>query len=156
MLSSLPTELVREITESAVPHSFNSTTYRERQRTLCSLSLVSKLLRSIAQPLLSEIVWIKSTSEIDRLPKAGASRISRPDRGVKCAVIESRNVNDARSADVKGASLERALQLLQSVTTLTVTAYFGGYFDVCSLEDLLGALCSPSASLSTADYQTFL
>ncbi|GAA5892577.1 uncharacterized protein JCM6883_007403 [Sporobolomyces salmoneus] len=59
-LSSLPPELVRDIIESTVPHSFHSTTYDERQSTLCSLSLVSRQFRAIAQPLLFEIVWVDS------------------------------------------------------------------------------------------------
>ncbi|GAA5894858.1 uncharacterized protein JCM6883_002234 [Sporobolomyces salmoneus] len=60
MLSSLPPELLRDIIEATVPHSFHSTTYQTRQNTLCSLALVSKRFRAIAQPLLLEIVWIKS------------------------------------------------------------------------------------------------
>lgn len=68
MLSSLPTELIREIIESTVPHSFHSTTYHERQDTLRSLSLVSKVFQSIAQPLLVEIVWIKSARDLFGFP----------------------------------------------------------------------------------------
>jgi hypothetical protein len=134
MLSSLPTELIREIIESTVPHTFHSKTYLERQRTLCSLSLVSKLFRSIAQPLLSEIVWIKSTSEIDRLPLAGTSRIGKEGRGVKCAVVESSQDEDARSPSAKTASLERALQLLQSATTLAVGGHYDGVLDLSIFE----------------------
>jgi len=139
MLSSLPTELIREIIESTVPHSFHSTTYQERQNTLRSLSLVSKLFRSIAQPLLLEIVWIKSTSEIERLSIAGTSRIGKEGRGVQCAVIESRQAGDARPPSGKVASLERALRLLQSVTTLTVTGFFPESLDLCVFEDFTSA-----------------
>ncbi|GAA5892280.1 uncharacterized protein JCM6883_007305 [Sporobolomyces salmoneus] len=53
---TLPPELLREILELSVPHSFHSTTYRDRQRTLCSLCLVSYQFRAIAQPLLEEVV----------------------------------------------------------------------------------------------------
>ncbi|GAA5831813.1 hypothetical protein JCM5353_006175 [Sporobolomyces roseus] len=63
-LSSLPTELVRQIIESSVPSTFHSTTYKERQSTLRSLCLVSRLFRHLAQPLLSEIVWIKSHEKL--------------------------------------------------------------------------------------------
>ncbi|GAA5894603.1 uncharacterized protein JCM6883_002152 [Sporobolomyces salmoneus] len=66
MLSSLPPELLREIIESAVPHSFHSTTYRTRQKTLCSLSLVSKQFRAIAQPLLLEVVRIDPKRNLNR------------------------------------------------------------------------------------------
>ncbi|GAA5964844.1 hypothetical protein JCM3765_005799 [Sporobolomyces pararoseus] len=57
-LSTLPPELVHQIIESTVPHTFHSTTYKQRSGTLRSVSLVSKLFYSIAQPLLLEMVWI--------------------------------------------------------------------------------------------------
>ena len=63
--SSLPTELVRQIIESSVPSTFDSTTYSFRRSTLRSLCLVSRRFRSIAQPLLFEIIWIKSPKELD-------------------------------------------------------------------------------------------
>jgi len=68
MLSSLPPELLRDIIEATVPHAFHSKTYDTRQQTLCSLSLVSKLFRSIAQPLLLEIVSVKSVRQLEILP----------------------------------------------------------------------------------------
>jgi len=63
--SSLPTELVRQIIESSVPSTFDSTTYSFRRSTLRSLCLVSRQFCSIAQPLLFEIIWIKSLKELD-------------------------------------------------------------------------------------------
>ncbi|GAA5971167.1 hypothetical protein JCM3765_006158 [Sporobolomyces pararoseus] len=62
--SSLPPELVHQIIESTVPHTFHTTTYYDRQRTLCRLSLVSRQFRSIAQPLLLEIAWIKRDDQL--------------------------------------------------------------------------------------------
>jgi hypothetical protein len=147
MLSSLPTELIREIIESTVPHTFHSTTYQERQRTLCSLSLVSKLFRSIAQPLLLEIVWIESTSEIDRLPLAGTSRSGEHGRAVRCAVVDLSRVDEARSPSANIANLERALPHFQSVTTLTVTGFLEGSLDLCAFENFLGTSYSPSVYL---------
>ncbi|GAA5997780.1 hypothetical protein JCM5350_003055 [Sporobolomyces pararoseus] len=70
MLSSLPPELLHQIIESTVPHTFHTTTYRDRQRTLCSLSLVSKQFQAIAQPLLYEVVWIKTLETIQRFESA--------------------------------------------------------------------------------------
>ncbi|GAA5893484.1 uncharacterized protein JCM6883_003533 [Sporobolomyces salmoneus] len=67
MLSSLPPELVREIIESTVPHTYHSTTYQSRQATLRSLSLVSRQFRAIAQPLLFEIVYLESDARLKRL-----------------------------------------------------------------------------------------
>ncbi|GAA5892543.1 uncharacterized protein JCM6883_007393 [Sporobolomyces salmoneus] len=58
--SSLPPELLRQIIESTVPHSFHTDTYEERQDNLRTLSLVSRQFRAIAQPLLVEIVWVQA------------------------------------------------------------------------------------------------
>jgi hypothetical protein len=92
MLSSLPTELLREIIESSVTHTFHSRTYNDRQHTLCSLSLVSKLFRSIAQPLLLEIVQVDSRDRIEKLPDLRRSSrtrrfvyISRPGKDASLA-----------------------------------------------------------------------
>ncbi|GAA5917338.1 uncharacterized protein JCM6883_005444, partial [Sporobolomyces salmoneus] len=63
-LSSLPPELLRNIIESTFPHSYHSMTYKERQSTLCSLSLVSRQFRAIAQPLLFEIVSIETDEQL--------------------------------------------------------------------------------------------
>ncbi|GAA5846738.1 hypothetical protein JCM3766R1_005047 [Sporobolomyces carnicolor] len=67
MLSSLPPELLRNIIESTVPHSFHQGTYSERQTTLCSLSLVSRQFYAIAQPLLKEVIWIEFPGQLDSL-----------------------------------------------------------------------------------------
>ncbi|GAA5912951.1 uncharacterized protein JCM6883_006267 [Sporobolomyces salmoneus] len=69
ILSSLPPELLRDIIESTIPSTFHSTTYAERQRTLRSFSLVSRQFRAIAQPLLSDIVFIASNSQLELLAK---------------------------------------------------------------------------------------
>ncbi|GAA5956152.1 hypothetical protein JCM3765_005471 [Sporobolomyces pararoseus] len=81
MLSSLPPELLLQIIESTVPSSFHSKTYDDRQHTLSSLSLVSQSFRAIAQPLLFEIVWIKSLATFDRY-KTAIGRFGEGDRGV--------------------------------------------------------------------------
>ncbi|GAA5912549.1 uncharacterized protein JCM6883_005942 [Sporobolomyces salmoneus] len=69
-LSSLPPELLRDIIESTVPLTFHSRTYKERRSTLCSLSLVSRHFRAIAQPLFRAIVWIKWDEQIELLLNA--------------------------------------------------------------------------------------
>ncbi|GAA5953474.1 hypothetical protein JCM3765_005047 [Sporobolomyces pararoseus] len=65
--SSLPPELVHQIIESTVPHTFHTTTYKDRQNALCRLSLVSRQFRSIAQPLLLEIAWIDSDDQLNQI-----------------------------------------------------------------------------------------
>lgn len=62
-LSSLPTELLREIIESTVPSTFHSSTYKSRQSTLCSLCLVCRKFCQIAQPRLFEIVFASNRLE---------------------------------------------------------------------------------------------
>lgn len=79
MLSSLPPELLHQIIESTVPRTFHTKTYDDRQRTLCSISLVSKQFRAIAQPLLHEIVWIKTLETLDRY-KTSTSETGKGDR----------------------------------------------------------------------------
>ena len=64
-LSSLPTELVRQIIESSVPSTFHSTTYSLRQTTLRSLCLVSRLFRQLALPLLFEVVYFQHPTALN-------------------------------------------------------------------------------------------
>ncbi|GAA5827309.1 hypothetical protein JCM5353_005971 [Sporobolomyces roseus] len=91
--SSLPTELVRQIIESSVPSTFHSSTYGERQSTLCSLSLVSHRLQQIAQPLLREVVCFTTTRRVvanmellntgvfyDSAPSTSATPLVRSDK----------------------------------------------------------------------------
>ena len=79
--SSLPPELVHQIIESTVPHAYHSDTYHGRQYTLCCLSLVSKVFRSIAQPLLFEIVELDPSRNgiepTENMAAAGSSRVQR-------------------------------------------------------------------------------
>jgi len=63
-LSSLPTELVRQIIEFSIPSTFHSTTYNERQTILRYLCLVSHRLQQIAQPLLREVVFLTTTRRL--------------------------------------------------------------------------------------------
>jgi len=71
--SSLPTELVRQIIESSVPSTFHSTTYRQRQSVLRSVSLVSRRFRQVAQTLLFEVIWAQSPENLaDALDAVGS------------------------------------------------------------------------------------
>jgi len=63
--SRLPTELVQHITESTVPLSFHSKTFTERQTTLRSVALVSRLFYQIAQPILLAVVKLASRTQHD-------------------------------------------------------------------------------------------
>jgi hypothetical protein len=68
MLSTLPPELLRLVIESTILHSYHPDTYKERQATLYSLSLVSRRFRQIAEPFLAEIVKLDSEEELRKIP----------------------------------------------------------------------------------------
>lgn len=77
MLSLLPTELLEQIIEATVPHSYHSETYRKRQDTLRSLSLVSRRFRAVAQPLLARVVFLQSSEQVLALETRAVARRSR-------------------------------------------------------------------------------
>ncbi|GAA5850261.1 hypothetical protein JCM8547_001065 [Rhodosporidiobolus lusitaniae] len=58
MLRSLLTELVEPIVHLSLPEDITGNTYSERQATLRALGLVSRKLRTVAQPILDEVVWV--------------------------------------------------------------------------------------------------
>ncbi|GAA5964882.1 hypothetical protein JCM3765_005811 [Sporobolomyces pararoseus] len=130
--SSLPPELVHQIIESTVPHTFHSSTYHERQSTLCRLSLVSKLFRSIAQPLLLEIIWVTSLQQISLLPlkEDGESGNGRKD-AVRWAVIQ---IPNDRLADASQEEFERTLRKFSSVANLTLSNSSHKVYDLEILE----------------------
>ncbi|GAA5894611.1 uncharacterized protein JCM6883_002154 [Sporobolomyces salmoneus] len=139
MLSTLPPELLREIIESTVPHSFHSTTYRTRQNTLCALSLVSKRFQAIAQPILSEIAWIQSSRELNRFrTRGGGGGGGRGGRGDattqehvgKHAVLD-RQGNNLRLKD--GSNLKR---IISAVNTLTINLIGEANLSCSHLESL--------------------
>ena len=71
--SRLPTELVQHIIRLIELSSYHSTTYVERQTTLRSLCLVSRLFRQIARPLLFVIVRIWTSKQFDSFCCQGVS-----------------------------------------------------------------------------------
>ncbi|GAA5869330.1 hypothetical protein JCM8547_008646 [Rhodosporidiobolus lusitaniae] len=65
MLDSLPTELVEHVVRLAVSSSFLPHLYHDRLATLTSLSLTSSKLRIVAQPILLEVVQLKSREAVE-------------------------------------------------------------------------------------------
>lgn len=61
-LSSLPTELVRQIIDSTLPSISEKNFHKTRQRTLSPLCLVSRQFRDISQSILREIIWLGNTN----------------------------------------------------------------------------------------------
>ncbi|GAA5956086.1 hypothetical protein JCM3765_005450 [Sporobolomyces pararoseus] len=131
MLSSLPPELLLQIIESTVPHTFHTRTYDDRQRSLSSLSLVSKQFYPIAQPLLYEIVWIKSLETLKRY-QTTINSFGEGERGgtvwkPKSAVIGSKVYSGPAKMTQEAISKE-APHLFSSVKSLTWN------FDYCGFE----------------------
>ncbi|GAA5877499.1 hypothetical protein JCM16303_003355 [Sporobolomyces ruberrimus] len=87
-INSLPPELLRQIVEASIPHSYRSATYPRRQRTLSNLCLVSNLFRQIAQPLLLEIVEIETEKGFEKLHRWLSAR-DRIDADVKTLICSS-------------------------------------------------------------------
>ncbi|GAA5963824.1 hypothetical protein JCM3765_004029 [Sporobolomyces pararoseus] len=110
--SSLPPELVLQIIESTVPHTFHSTTYTERQSTLCSLSLVSTLFRSIAQPLLHEIVKLDRL-DTDSLPVIRSSV-------VRWLIVDDDYTEYKYTAEEEKERLIESLRVLATAAKLTL------------------------------------
>jgi len=137
MLSSLPTELIREVIESTVPHSFHSTTYKQRQRTLCSLSLVSKLFRSIAQPLLLEIVRTE-TEDLVRLPLPNLGGGGRDSAGrLRCMIVEVAD-GDGSYLGANREAVRDSLRNFSSVSSLTTSSHSWEKLDLSFLSFLKG------------------
>lgn len=65
MFDALPPELVRLIIELAVPQTYHSTTYKDRQKTLCNLCLVSRQFLYFARPFLLKMIRIRSRAAFD-------------------------------------------------------------------------------------------
>jgi hypothetical protein len=71
MVSSLPNALLRQIVELTRPDTLHVADYKERQKTLCALSLTSKTFRSIAQPLLPKFILLNVAERVeDVVPRA--------------------------------------------------------------------------------------
>jgi len=130
-LSSLPTELLRQIIESSVPSTYHTTTYRKRQSTLCALCLVSRRFRLIAQPILRQIVSCRWSSGGALLKQI--EEVQQWSMAVCQATIP---------LSTHGDLLELAVSSYSKVQELTVNAY-PLKDDFCLLSHLSGTLYSP-------------
>ncbi|GAA5977687.1 hypothetical protein JCM5350_002320 [Sporobolomyces pararoseus] len=130
--SSLPPELVHQIIESTVPHTFHSTSYNQRQQTLCSLSLVSKFFRSIAQPLLFEIVKLKLFGDATELSIARALGGGVALGVVRSLVIDWEYDNSERTQEEEERFAE-SLQVAETARNLTLSYIEEEKYLVCLL-----------------------
>ncbi|GAA5900590.1 uncharacterized protein JCM6883_002891 [Sporobolomyces salmoneus] len=130
-LSSLPTELLRDIIEATVPRTYHSSTYTERQRTLCSLSRVSHQFREIAQTLLFGIVYIESDPQLHRLA------------AVDKETLELKELVTGRYLEAK--PIKELLGRCKGLESLVIANYdMDGYLD-------LGILVEPSSESKDQD-----
>ncbi|GAA5981163.1 hypothetical protein JCM5350_007181 [Sporobolomyces pararoseus] len=70
-MNSLPPELLSSIIEQAAHCDSTYDSYRSRLRTLSALSLVNRILRDLAQPLLPQKVWFQKENEFERFRLSG-------------------------------------------------------------------------------------
>ncbi|BGP20450.1 hypothetical protein JCM10213_001541 [Rhodosporidiobolus nylandii] len=70
MLDRLPLELVDHAVRLALPLSFSFSQYRERQDTLSALCRTSGAMQAVAQPLLFEVVELRTVNEVERFVEA--------------------------------------------------------------------------------------
>ncbi|GAA5970211.1 hypothetical protein JCM3765_005372 [Sporobolomyces pararoseus] len=118
--SSLPPELVQQIIESTVPHTFYFRTYKQRQQTLCRLSLVSNLFHSIAQPLLFEIVFLRDLRDAGKLPTTRAARGALTCGAIRSLIIERDGRNKVASTKEEKDRFVESLRVLRTARDLTV------------------------------------
>lgn len=63
-MNSLPSELVSRIVEYAAACDCTQASYKGRQKTLASLTLVNRTLHEMAQPLLPQILMVDSATKL--------------------------------------------------------------------------------------------
>ncbi|GAA5979979.1 hypothetical protein JCM5350_005984 [Sporobolomyces pararoseus] len=73
-----PFELVEEILKLTVPSYYHSRTYEERQDTLLSLCLVSRLFHQIARPLLHAVAVFYLPEDLQRWPQQREEEAGTP------------------------------------------------------------------------------
>ncbi|GAA5963865.1 hypothetical protein JCM3765_004044 [Sporobolomyces pararoseus] len=144
--SSLPPELVHQIIESTVPHTFHSTTYKERQQTLCSLSLVSKLFHLITQPLLLGIVVLRDLRVAGKLPTTRASGSALTCGAIRSLIIERDGGNKVASTKEEKDRFVESLRVLRTAGDLTVCN-----ISQRNLDNLLSILTHQLTSLHLSD-----
>ncbi|GAA5884313.1 hypothetical protein JCM16303_003631 [Sporobolomyces ruberrimus] len=115
-LNSLPPELLRDIVEAAIPYSYHSATYKDRRQTLYNLCLVSRRFRQFAQPLLFDVVAIKSGNGLERLLQSLASK-GHAGTGIKSLALES---CACAKQWLHVESLERILAISPALSSLTI------------------------------------
>ncbi|GAA5963861.1 hypothetical protein JCM3765_004043 [Sporobolomyces pararoseus] len=144
--SSLPPELVHQVIESTVPHTFHSTTYEERQQTLCSLSLVSKLFHLITQPLLLGIVVLRDLRVAGKLPTTRASGSALTCGAIRSLIIERDGGNKVASTKEEKDRFVESLRVLRTAGDLTVCN-----ISQRNLDNLLSILTHQLTSLHLSD-----
>lgn len=127
MLSSLPTELLSQIIEATVPHTFHSETHARRQSTLCALSLVSRQFRAIAQPLLARVVAIRSVEQFRALR---AGQLGGAQQKAEICYVDFRDIRDSvddHNREKTIDALARTISYATDVTLVDPWAFLSGW-----------------------------
>jgi len=75
--SQLPTEVIQHIVYSTAPSHFHPDTYIERQITLCSLCLTSRLFFQLAYPHLYAVVRLRTSEQLNSFRDTEQARASK-------------------------------------------------------------------------------
>lgn len=121
LFSSLPNELLRLIVELAIPSTFHSTAYKDRQSNLRSFCLISRRFRDIAQPHLLQIVWIRSPEQLDKV-------LERLDSTGRKDLVRQVALRALPTARYDGQQLERLARHGGNIRSVALDVpYFEGY-----------------------------
>ncbi|GAA5823126.1 hypothetical protein JCM5353_005784 [Sporobolomyces roseus] len=128
-LSSLPTELVRQIIKSTIHSSLRSATCNERYCTLRLLCLVSQLFRQIAQPLLWTIIRIRSSHRLDAVLDSAAA--NRGSRSIGKIVVDPRPGQKWSSMQIS-----RLVEIGENLRTLVLSSWCADPIDLTVLSQI--------------------
>jgi hypothetical protein len=140
MLDRLPTELLLHTLELAAPLDYSFTFYPERRLLLRNLSLVSKFIRTLAQPKLTEAYKVRTPKDVEVLRHKDEKGETR---GSKVKVIV---MTPEESYDDEGEWIDETVELDVLATLipnivdfrLETPEYFGISYDLSVLARLPG------------------
>jgi len=127
--SLLPTELIRNVIESAVPHLFDFRRYHDRQWTLRSFCVVSKLFHQIAKPLPCAVVYLSCQASLDAWRSRGGGGETEYAREIAILIPRS---NTGQSEHVP-RDVGLITPLCRNLTTFVLNGHRNGALDISQL-----------------------
>jgi len=129
MFNRLPSELVRQIIESAIPLAMHWSTYHNRQSLLRSLCLVCRLFRESTQSLLFEFIWIDRPSKLN--PRHRALEMESWRGTIRRLIFQDR-LDQGLDTEL----LNRILRSCQGLRSLNLQLVYGRLSDQSVLQEL--------------------